>query len=260
MELTISLAQPDEALLPEIADALEKRVELSSRAKFPKLWAIIDRLNAHSEKSPRKRRIRRIYRGGMASVLWVLSLILLLPAYFAPQELGDLIPLGIVCIVLAEVLLNCILPKVIGILNLLTGGVILFGAVAASQSLGRLLPMGILLLCFAPVGLVPRGRRRRRFEKQAAAIYRQWCAVVHLVDASVTVSEDGITLSPKNDRQLISRESIGEVYETESLLLPVLDNRMFLLQIKSLSQEERKELRNLFGNTVISVKKEEERL
>ena len=112
MELKISLALPDEALLPELAAALEKRVELASRARLPRFWPIIDWLHAHSKGTPRQIRFRRIYRGILAAVLWILSLVLLLPAFFAPQELGSYIPLGLICALLAEALLLYIIPKI----------------------------------------------------------------------------------------------------------------------------------------------------
>ena len=125
MELKISLALPDEALLPELAAALEKRVELASRARLPRFWPIIDWLHAHSKGTPRQIRFRRIYRGILAAVLWILSLVLLLPAFFAPQKLGSFIPLGLICALLAEAVLLYIIPKIMGAANLVLGVIII---------------------------------------------------------------------------------------------------------------------------------------
>lgn len=257
MELKISLALPDEALLPELAAALEKRVELASRARLPRFWPIIDWLHAHSKGTPRQIRFRRIYRGILAAVLWILSLVLLLPAFFAPQELGSFIPLGLICALLAEAVLLYIIPKIMGAANLVLGGIILFGAGSAPETLGRLMPLGIFLLCFAILGFFPRGRRKRRFEKQAAELYRQWSTVEHLGDYSVTVSETGMALTKGDETQPISPEAITEIYETPSLLLPVVDNRMLLLQKNNIAQEDLEQLASLLGKTIISVKEEE---
>ena len=94
MELKISLALPDEALLPELAAALEKRVELASRARLPGFG----RSSTGSMPIPKARHDKYAF-GGSIAVSWrrcfgFLSLVLLLPAFFAPQELGSYIPLG----------------------------------------------------------------------------------------------------------------------------------------------------------------------
>ena len=49
---TFSITPLDRALLPQVQTLLAKRVELDSRRRLPKLWALTDRLN---RRGPRKR-------------------------------------------------------------------------------------------------------------------------------------------------------------------------------------------------------------
>ena len=79
----------------------------------------------------------------------------------------------------------------------------------------------------------------------------------HLGDYSVTVSETGMALTKGDETQPISPEAITEIYETHSLLLPVVDNRMLLLQKNNIAQEDLEQLASLLGKTIISVKEEE---
>lgn len=77
----------DERLLPQLAAALDKCGELSSRGRLPALWKLIDRMGgaqtAPEEVLRRRRTRRRIYGG----VLTAAGLFLLIPALTAPREL-----------------------------------------------------------------------------------------------------------------------------------------------------------------------------
>ena len=77
----------DEQLVPQLASALDKCEEFSSRARLPGLWRLIDRLSGSQEASEeilrRRRRRRRIY----GAVLIAAGLFLLIPALTAPREL-----------------------------------------------------------------------------------------------------------------------------------------------------------------------------
>ena len=77
----------NEQFLPQLAAALDKCEELSSRARLPALWRLIDRMSGSQEVSEeilrRRRRRRRIY----GIVLIAAGLFLLIPALTAPREL-----------------------------------------------------------------------------------------------------------------------------------------------------------------------------
>ncbi len=70
----------DEELLPQISAALQARTELVSRAKYPKMWRMTDRLGSgprESAETTRRRRVRyRIY----GAALLALGVFLFLPA------------------------------------------------------------------------------------------------------------------------------------------------------------------------------------
>ncbi len=87
------------ALTPQLALALEKRTEALSRAKMPRLWARIDRLNEKhrgaDKKAIRKARIRfRIY----GILLLLLGLFLLIPGLLSPKELFVPMLIGIIAV------------------------------------------------------------------------------------------------------------------------------------------------------------------
>ncbi len=83
---TFQISPYSQTLRPQVRQGLEKRTELLSRAKCPKLWKYTDRLNARwaDEKTVEKRRGRyRIY----GVVLVGLGLFLLVPGLMEPGEL-----------------------------------------------------------------------------------------------------------------------------------------------------------------------------
>lgn len=84
----------DERLLPQLAAALDKCEEQSSRGRLPALWKLIDRLSAAREVPEevlrRRRRRRRIYGGVLAAA----GLFLLIPALMPPLEMTGAIPVG----------------------------------------------------------------------------------------------------------------------------------------------------------------------
>lgn len=84
---------------PQLAMALDKRLELHSRRTMPGLWSVTDRLNSMpraSEAVLKRRQVRyRIY----GVVLLVLGLFLLIPGLMEPQELAGPLVVGALCVV-----------------------------------------------------------------------------------------------------------------------------------------------------------------
>lgn len=72
---TFSITPLDRALLPQVQTLLAKRVELDSRRRLPKLWALTDRLN-RAERAPQAVQVRRGAGGAYwesCAGLWVCS-------------------------------------------------------------------------------------------------------------------------------------------------------------------------------------------
>ena len=84
----------DEELLPQLAAALDKCAELTSRKRLSALWRFIDRMNDARnvpEELLRRRRARRRIYGG---ILTVAGLLLLIPALTEPRELTGPLVVG----------------------------------------------------------------------------------------------------------------------------------------------------------------------
>ena len=96
---TCVTAEEKAALQPQLARALDKRLELHSRRTMPGMWSVTDRLNS-MPKAPeavlKRRRVRyRIY----GIILLILGLLLLVPGLMEPQELTQLLVVGALCVV-----------------------------------------------------------------------------------------------------------------------------------------------------------------
>ena len=89
-----------DTLFPQVAQMLQKRVELASRKRLPGLWKLTDKLNAvprapEAEFMRRKERQRRW--GGL---LLVMGIFLFVPGIMKPQELPVPLVAGFLAIVL----------------------------------------------------------------------------------------------------------------------------------------------------------------
>lgn len=87
-QLTSAQAGDVPDLRRELAQAMDKRLELHSRRTMPGLWSLVDRLNRASrapEPVLKRRRVRyRIY----GALLLLLGLFLLIPGLMEPKELA----------------------------------------------------------------------------------------------------------------------------------------------------------------------------
>ncbi|WFA10188.1 YcxB family protein [Tissierella sp. Yu-01] len=91
MEFNFALTKyNDVSFKPQVSKALEKRTELVSRKKYPKVWKYTDKMSSKrkaSEEVLKKRRGRYIY----GIILLLLGFFLLIPSLIEPKEM--LIPL-----------------------------------------------------------------------------------------------------------------------------------------------------------------------
>ena len=136
----------------QVSRALEKRVELASRERMPKLWELTDKLNS-VEKAPEdvlgnRRRRRR----ALGFFCWLLSLALIVPCVVQPRELLWPLIVGAACFVVGSASLWRNAPRLLGAAGLIAGALLCFGALVAREELGVLLWPGLvcLLLGIAP--------------------------------------------------------------------------------------------------------------
>ena len=87
--------------------------ELFSRRKYPKLWALTDRMNRWN-KAPTARAKRRLQGQVQGLVNWIVAL-LLLPIAFITPESPLLAIIGALCLGIGVVELWRYLPKTLGI-------------------------------------------------------------------------------------------------------------------------------------------------
>lgn len=120
---------PDvDALLPEVSSALEQWMELVSRRKYPKLWALTDRINRWN-KAPTARTKRRRQGQVQGLVNWIVAMVVLPVAFLTPDS-PLLVVVGALCLGIGVVELWRYLPKTLGILSLLAGAFFLMTALA----------------------------------------------------------------------------------------------------------------------------------
>ena len=95
-----------DTLFPQVAQMLQKRVELASRKKLPGLWKLTDKLNAvpRAPEAELKRRKERQRRWG--GLLLVMGIFLFVPGVMKPQELPVPLVAGFFAIVMGVLYLR----------------------------------------------------------------------------------------------------------------------------------------------------------
>ena len=95
-----------DTLFPQVAQMLQKRVELASRKKLPGLWKLTDKLNAvpRAPEAELKRRKERQRRWG--GLLLVMGIFLFVPGVMKPQELPVPLVAGFLAIVMGMLYLR----------------------------------------------------------------------------------------------------------------------------------------------------------
>ena len=141
-EFRFLITAPDPALLPQVARALRAYTDQDFQARYPRLWAVYDRLIRYSkEKSPREdRKILRFFRVAGGLVNWLLGLFLLLPTTLALGEFFFLFLVGAIAFLAGNLALWGSARRLLGILSLAACALCLFGAVAAAPSRGGRTP------------------------------------------------------------------------------------------------------------------------
>ena len=95
-----------DTLFPQVAQILQKRVEIASRKELPGLWKLTDKLNAvpRAPEAELKRRKERQRRWG--GLLLVMGIFLFVPGVMKPQELPVPLVAGFFAIVMGVLYLR----------------------------------------------------------------------------------------------------------------------------------------------------------
>ena len=229
---TFQLTPLDAAhLRPQVSRALEKRVELVSRQRCPRMWKLTDKLNGAGSSSQSGGRSQRRHRGLLGLMNWSLGVFLLMPGLMAPQELTFPLIVGAVGFGAGTVALLCL------------------GAARSFEQLGRWLPLGLAAIGIGLAALVFRKRKRANsFDREAERLLREKAAWQGQEQMQVHISNDGMTAGPAGEEKCqVLCAAFDFVLETEELLLPVFHDSVVILQKKDLLAGTIFELRELLS-------------
>ncbi len=95
-----------EVLVPQVAQMLQKRVELASRKKLPGLWKLTDKLSAVPRATEAELKRRRESRRQWGGLLLVMGIFLFVPGVMKPQELPVPLVAGFFAIVMGVLYLR----------------------------------------------------------------------------------------------------------------------------------------------------------
>lgn len=222
----------------QVSRALEKRSELLSRRKYPRIWRITDRLGQVEKAPPEVLRRRRKLYLVLGLTDWVLGLFLLLPGLMAPGELPVPLLVGGVCFGFSMGILWRRARHLLGILSTVLGGLLCFGALGSWSQLGRFLPLGILCGAVGFAALRPRKQpKASAFDRAADSLLARRSSLAGAEDVRVVFSHQGMTIRRGDDDRQSRSFSYSDfelVLETEDLLLPICDESVMVLQKKDL--------------------------
>ena len=88
-----------EKYVPQVSCALEKRAELISREKYPKLWEKTDKINSRRNPVKESSKGRRMSVRVAGLVCLVLGVVLVVPGLAKPQELLFALVMGVIGII-----------------------------------------------------------------------------------------------------------------------------------------------------------------
>lgn len=233
------LTVPDvDALLPEMSSALEQWMELFSRRKYPKLWALTDRMNRWN-KAPTARAKRRRQGQIQGLVNWIMALLLLPAALLIPESILLTI-MGALCLGIGVVELWRYLPKTLGILSLLAGVFFLMVALGDPDEMAILVYLAAQYLIVALASLLVR-KRQDPYDRAARNLLRKRNTVKGLELARVIFSNEKFSLGWTDPSKVkLAQEAaypysdFKQVIEMESILLIICCKKVLFLQKNNL--------------------------
>ncbi len=243
-EFRFELTPPDPALLPQISRALQAYTDRASRARYPRLWALTDRLNGSGGRSREPLRFWRIC-GGLVN--WLVGLFLLVPGVLALGQLFALFLIGAAAFVLGNVALWRAARRLLGILSLAAGALCLLGAAASPGQLGRLAFLGALCLALG-LGAILGRAKQSRFDRSAQKLLDSldWTGE----KPCVQITEQGLTLPPLEEGEPPRQVPFGEIVclvGGPELYLVIWADQVLLLPKRNLSQGNAAQLEKLLS-------------
>lgn len=233
-----------EQVRQEIAYALEKRLDLYTRERCPRLTALTDRINSVPKVSPEVSRRRAVLRTPFAVVDWLLGTVLLMAAWTDPAGMPVVLGAGIVGAVTGIVFLWRRKRRLLAVLQIVLGLLLAVVMGTSGGELAGLAGMGIVYLVIGAAALLPAGRSRKSaFEKQAEPLAErlEWAEGKQV---RLIFSDTGMRLAVGEDvSQEYPDDQLETAVETEHLLMLAVANQGVTLQKNDLPGEELPALR-----------------
>lgn len=229
----------------EIASALQRRLDLYTRERCPRMMALADRLNRVEKVSPEVSERRARWRLRFAPLDWALGTLMLAAAWTDPMEMPVVLAAGLAGMLLGVVLLWSRKRGTVTVLQLAAGAVFVFLGIAGRESMGALLSLGLVYLVIGVVAAVPRKKTREStFEKQALPLLDAMeKAQGHRV--CLIFSDTGMKLAVEEDiSQECPNDQLEAAVETHSLLVLAFGGRAVTLQKKDMVSGGLDELRS----------------
>ena len=223
-------------LQPQVRWALEKRTELRSRQRNPRMWKLTDKLNSVEKVPQVVRENRRRRRSFLGLWNWLLGAVLLIPGLLEPRTL--LLPLlvGAACWGSGLCILWRNRRRLLGVLCLVKGGFLCMGVLGNYVQLHSLLALGIIDVAVGAAALLLR-KRQDPFDRAAEILLAKGTAQAGLAEVRLTFSPEGMFVTRAGDEEeshIVPYAAFEVVLETQELLLPVCENTVTILQKKDL--------------------------
>ena len=224
-------------LQPQVRWALEKRTELLSRQRNPRMWKLTDKLNSVEKVPQAVRENRRRRRRFLGLWNWLLGAVLLIPGLLESRTL--LLPLlvGAACWGSGVCILWRNRRRLLGVLSLVKGLILCMGVLGDYAQLHSLLILGIVDVVMGAAALLTRKQVQDPFDRAAEQLLAKRNAQEGLAEVRLTFSPEGMFVTRTGDEEeshMVPYAAFEVVLETQELLLPVYENTVTILQKKDL--------------------------
>ena len=220
----------------QVSRALEKRTELESRQKYPKMWEVTDRLNRVEKVPEAARQNRKRRRAFLGFYSWLLGVVFLVPALIEPQMQSLMVLTGAGCFAVGCGILWCNQRRRLSMLNLTLGMILCLGALGDLAELKDILAMGLISIASGSAALSTWKRERENPFDRAAGQLLQELGGRTVEGISVSFTDRGMytDAAQEGESREIPYEDISVVLETEDLIFPVYRESIAVLQKKDL--------------------------
>lgn len=228
-EFLFHLAPVDHAaLLPQVSRALEKRTEQNSRRECPRMWSFTDRLNARNEAVSKRPGAVQLLLYAVLTLagLLLFTAFLLDPAEFRLPGLFGAAACLWGLFRMYHIRRWSVLPILVlhGILTAVSG----FSLTRSGGSGKWLLYVGVSELVAFLILLLPRRPKKATpFERAASTLLEHRGALSSDKDVTIRFGPDGMEVSGTSP---VPYSRFEGIFETEEILLCIVDETAMLLQ------------------------------